>query len=181
MPTAKMAGTSGISAATPASFSTSAHDVAGAIDEAEQTMNDNEVPVDGRILYISENAYKYLKQDVTRELANEGDVSRVIETFDRMPRARHSVQHCHHLAGRLYERSDRRRLHHQRSEHQLHDCSSLRCRVRCQARASAYLRPERESGGERLEVRLPRLSRPVRICQQGQRHLPPRRSICLMR
>lgn len=81
---AKMAGTSGIGAATAADIGSSAHDVLGALDAAEQSMNDNEVPAEGRILYISENAYKYLKGDVTRSLANENTVNTGFETINGM-------------------------------------------------------------------------------------------------
>lgn len=64
---------------------TSSTDVAALIDTAEAKMNDDEVPVEGRILYVSEAAYKQLKSNITRTLANEGNVSRMIETFDGMP------------------------------------------------------------------------------------------------
>lgn len=71
----------------------SSTNVAALIDDAEAKMNEDEVPVEGRILYISETAYKQLKGNITRTLANEGNVSRMIETFDgmeviRVPQAR---------------------------------------------------------------------------------------------
>ena len=58
--------------------------VLAAIDTAEETLGDNEVPEDGRILYVNETVYKLLKGAITRMLKNEGTVSRQIEVFDGM-------------------------------------------------------------------------------------------------
>ena len=90
---AKYAGTSGISTATAADITVGTTDVPGLIDTAIQKMNDDEVPVEGRILFISELAYNGLKAKISRQLANEKDVSKVIETYDgmrviRVPKAR---------------------------------------------------------------------------------------------
>lgn len=60
-------------------------DVPGLIDTAEASMNENEVPTEGRILFISETAYKGLKAKTTRYLANENGVQRNIEVYDDMP------------------------------------------------------------------------------------------------
>lgn len=60
-------------------------DVVGAIDLAEATMNDNEVPMEGRILFVSETTYRGLKKDIVRTTFNaEGNIERYIETFDGM-------------------------------------------------------------------------------------------------
>ena len=60
-------------------------DVPGLIDVAEQAMGDNEVPREGRILYVSEKAYAGIKAKITRILANENGVNREFEVFDGMP------------------------------------------------------------------------------------------------
>lgn len=81
---AKYAGTSGILAATAADI-TSSSDVVGFIDEADKAMSNNEVPHDGRILFVSEDVYKRLKGQITRFIENgEGNVNRTIEVFDDM-------------------------------------------------------------------------------------------------
>lgn len=81
---AKYAGTVGIDAGTPADI-TSSTDVVGAIDEADKSMSNNEVPRDGRILFVSEDVYKRLKGQITRFIENgEGNVNRTIEMFDNM-------------------------------------------------------------------------------------------------
>lgn len=59
-------------------------DVVGLIDDAEAQMNDDEVPTEGRILFVSEKAYKRLKAGITRVLANENGVNRQIEVYDNM-------------------------------------------------------------------------------------------------
>lgn len=59
-------------------------DVPALIDTAEQVMGDNEVPTEGRILFISETAYAGLKSKITRILANERGVQRNIEVYDDM-------------------------------------------------------------------------------------------------
>lgn len=81
---ATMAGWSGISSATAADFSSGAHDVIGALDAAEEQMNDDEVPREGRILFISENAYKFLKGDVTRSIGNEMTFQNGFENINGM-------------------------------------------------------------------------------------------------
>lgn len=60
-------------------------DVPALIETAEMTMNDDEVPQEGRILYVSAKAYSGLKSKITRYLANESGVNRMVETFDGMP------------------------------------------------------------------------------------------------
>lgn len=59
-------------------------DVPELIATAEQVMGDNEVPREGRILFISEKAYNGLQSKITRYLANEGAVSRMVESYNGM-------------------------------------------------------------------------------------------------
>ena len=79
---AKMAGTTGISAAN--ADITSSTDVADLIDSADQVMSDNEVPKEGRVIFMSESAYKQFKGNITRYLANENGVSREVEMYNGM-------------------------------------------------------------------------------------------------
>lgn len=82
---AKYASTTGISKATAADITVGTTDVPALIDAAEEKMNDDEVPVEGRILFISEKAYSGLKAKISRQLANENGVNRLVETYDGMP------------------------------------------------------------------------------------------------
>ena len=66
-----------------ADLSTSAN-VLAAIDTAEATLGDKEVPDEGRILFVSENVYKLLKGGITRMFKNEGTINRAVEYFDGM-------------------------------------------------------------------------------------------------
>lgn len=82
---AKIAGTTGIDTATAADIAIGTTDVPGLIDEAERSMNENEVPVDGRMLFISESAYAGLRSKVTRSVTNgEGGINKEIESYDGM-------------------------------------------------------------------------------------------------
>lgn len=82
---AKIAGTTGIDTATAADITIGTTDVPGLIDEAERSMNENEVPVDGRMLFISESAYAGLRSKVTRTVMNgEGGINKEIESYDGM-------------------------------------------------------------------------------------------------
>lgn len=67
---AKIAGTTGITKATPVDVTVGTTIVPDLIDEAERQMNEDEVPTDGRILFISETAYAGLRNKVTREVMN---------------------------------------------------------------------------------------------------------------
>lgn len=81
---AKYASTANIDAATPADI-TSSSDVVGFIDEADKSMSNNEVPRDGRILFVSEDVYKRLKGQITRYIENdEANINRTVEMFDGM-------------------------------------------------------------------------------------------------
>lgn len=55
------------------------------IDAAQQQMYEDEVPMEGRILFVSPTMYSGIKAKITRYLANENDVNRQIEMFDNMP------------------------------------------------------------------------------------------------
>lgn len=55
------------------------------IDTAEMTMAEDEVPEEGRILYVSPKMYAGIKSKVTRYLANENGVNREIIKFNNMP------------------------------------------------------------------------------------------------
>lgn len=82
---AKMAGTTGISAGTAADISVGTSNVPTFIEEAERQMNEDEVPVEGRILFISETAYAALKAKVDRTTLNgDGGIDRGIVTYDGM-------------------------------------------------------------------------------------------------
>ena len=81
---AKYAGTANILAATPADLAATT-DVLAAIDDADQAMSNAEVPHEGRILFLSEVAYKLLKNNITRYIQNdEENVNRTIEVLDGM-------------------------------------------------------------------------------------------------
>lgn len=75
------------SAVTPvkANITVGTTDVPALIDTAEMTLGDAEVPDEGRILFVSETAYSGLKAKITRVLANENGVNRLVETYDGMP------------------------------------------------------------------------------------------------
>jgi hypothetical protein len=81
---AVMASTSGISSAS-AAIQVGTTDCVGLIDTAEEVMGDNEVPEEGRILYVSETFYHGIKSKITRYLANENGVQREVEVFNGMP------------------------------------------------------------------------------------------------
>lgn len=82
---AKIAGTTGIDTATAADITIGTTDVPGLIDEAERSMNENEVPVEGRMLFISESAYAGLRSKLTRTVMNgEGGINKEIESYDGM-------------------------------------------------------------------------------------------------
>ena len=79
-----MASTVGINSAN-ADITVGSTDVPALIDVAEQTLGDDEVPVEGRILFVSEKAYAGIKAKITRILANERGVNKEIEVYDDMP------------------------------------------------------------------------------------------------
>lgn len=82
---AKYAGTSGISAATPADITVGTTDVPSLIQTAETVMGDDEVPEEGRILFISETAYAALKDKITRMVMNgERGIETAVDFYDSM-------------------------------------------------------------------------------------------------
>ena len=82
---AKYAGTSGISSGTPADITVGTTDVPTLIQEAETIMGDDEVPEEGRILFISETAYAGLKDKITRYVQNgERGIETAIDYYDDM-------------------------------------------------------------------------------------------------
>lgn len=80
----RLASWTGVSSAN-ADITVGTTDVPDLIETAEMTMNDDEVPQEGRILYVSAKAYSALKSKITRYLANENGVNRMVETYDGMP------------------------------------------------------------------------------------------------
>lgn len=82
---AKFAGTSGIDAGTAADITIGTTDVPALVEEAERSMNENEVPQEGRLLFISESAYAGLRNKVEKVILNsENAVNGHIEMFDGM-------------------------------------------------------------------------------------------------
>ena len=65
---AKMTGTSGNNAGDAADITVGTSDVPTFIEEAERQMNEDEVPAEDRILFISETAYATLKGEDVKEL-----------------------------------------------------------------------------------------------------------------
>lgn len=59
-------------------------DIPDLIAAAQEAMGDAEVPVDGRILFVSEKCYRALKAKITRYLANENGVNKNVEMYDDM-------------------------------------------------------------------------------------------------
>lgn len=81
---ATLAGKSGISAATPAAITTSAQAIA-AINAAEAQMDNDEVPYEGRILFVSPACYMALKGGIERRIINsENNVNTNVEYYDDM-------------------------------------------------------------------------------------------------
>lgn len=79
---AKYAGTSNINAATPATLT--ADTIIAALDAAKLALDEDEVPREGRLLYISDACLNYLEGKVSRFLANENGVDRRVTRFDGM-------------------------------------------------------------------------------------------------
>ena len=82
---AKIAGTDGIDAGAAADITIGTTDVPALVDEAERSMNENEVPTEGRILFISETAYAGLRAKITRTVQNDiTGINREVEFYDGM-------------------------------------------------------------------------------------------------
>ena len=81
---AKICGADGIQSAN-ADITVGTTDVPGLIDTATKAMNENEVPEEGRILFISETAYEGLKVKITRFTENgERAIYNGIEAYNGM-------------------------------------------------------------------------------------------------
>jgi hypothetical protein len=79
---AKYASTSNISTTAGATLDSTT--VLAAIDAAAAQMDADEVPEDGRLLYVSNTVNGFLKAAVTRILGNEGSADRRLRTLDGM-------------------------------------------------------------------------------------------------
>ena len=82
---AKIAGTSGILSAN-ADITVGTTDVSSLIDTGEMEMNEEEVPGEGRILFISETAYAGLRAKIVRSVQNDvTGINKEVETYNDMP------------------------------------------------------------------------------------------------
>ena len=76
----------------------SSDNIADLIQTAEASMDDDEVPYEGRILFVNPFIYAYLKQDITRYTQNgDPNVNGEVEMYDgmriiRVPSARFNTQ-----------------------------------------------------------------------------------------
>lgn len=81
---AKLAGTVGIDGAT-GTVTPGVTDVKALIDTAEASMDDNEVPYEGRILFVNPDVYAVLKGNIERRIINdESGVNYNIDIYDDM-------------------------------------------------------------------------------------------------
>ena len=78
----KYASTASINAATPATLT--ADTIIGAIDAAKEELDKDEVPAEGRILYISDACLAFLEGKVSRFLANENSVDKRVMRYSGM-------------------------------------------------------------------------------------------------
>lgn len=82
---AKYAGTANILSGTPADITVGTTDVPSLIQAAEAAMGDAEVPLEGRVLFVSEKAYSGLKAKITRYVTNDvTGVQTEVESYDNM-------------------------------------------------------------------------------------------------
>lgn len=64
---------------------TNSDDIPGLITTAQATMDDAEVPYEGRILFVNPTIYGYLKNDITRYVDNSAtDINRTVEMYDTL-------------------------------------------------------------------------------------------------
>lgn len=81
---ATYASASGISTGTPADL-TSSDDIPAIINAGELALNEDEVPYEGRILFVSEAVYALLRDQITRIVENGvGNISSPVEYFQGM-------------------------------------------------------------------------------------------------
>lgn len=59
--------------------------VLAAIDVAHGVLDASEVPAEGRVLYVSDTVYGFIKAAVSRSLGNENNVDRRVTTLDGTP------------------------------------------------------------------------------------------------
>lgn len=90
---ATLAGVSGIGTTTAADITVGTTDIPLAIEAATESMDKDEVPDEGRIIFMSEKCYNGLKNKIDRQLANEGTVNTNVESYNgmriiRVPQAR---------------------------------------------------------------------------------------------
>ena len=90
---ATLAGVSGIGTTTAGDVTVGTTDIPKLIEDATESMDSDEVPDEGRIIFMSEKAYNGLKQKVDRTLANENGVNTNVEFYNgmriiRVPQAR---------------------------------------------------------------------------------------------
>jgi len=78
----KYASTASINAATPATLT--ADTIIGALDAAKLELDKDEVPAEGRILYISDACLNLLEGKVSRFLANENSVDKRVMRYSGM-------------------------------------------------------------------------------------------------
>ena len=60
-------------------------DIPALLTTAQATMDDKEVPYEGRILFVNPTIYGYLKDDITRYVDNSAtDINKTVEMYDNM-------------------------------------------------------------------------------------------------
>lgn len=80
----KYASFSGVSeVGSPATLSNST--VLAAIDVATGQLNADEVPTEGRVLFVSDTVQTFLDQALTRSYANESSINRLVTSYNNMP------------------------------------------------------------------------------------------------
>lgn len=82
---ATIAGTTNVGVATAADITVGTTDVPALVDTGIQSMTDDEVPEEGRILFLSETAYNGLQSKIARTVLNgEHGIDSIIESYEGM-------------------------------------------------------------------------------------------------
>lgn len=82
---ATIAGTTNVGVATAADITVGTTDVPALVDTGIQSMTDQEVPEEGRILFLSETAYNGLQSKIARTVLNgEHGIDSIIESYEGM-------------------------------------------------------------------------------------------------
>ena len=82
---ATIAGTTNVGVATAADITVGTTDVPALVDTGIQSMTDQEVPEEGRILFLSETAYNGLQSKIARTVLNgERGIDSIIESYEGM-------------------------------------------------------------------------------------------------